>query len=235
MRRRLLGGVAALVLAAATVTVVRADQGPAPADPRSGSAQDAALVALVEDPSGTPLSGRDPSAQAQTSLEDAATAVHPRPVPPAGAGATGTTRGAGTTRATGTTGATGGTGTARGGADDGHEDHTHHGAGHGKDPAGTSGTVRAPARPAPRPAPGNEPARVLGDPGRTGVLSNGCAAGYGRVDQCLPARAPGGARTTCAYVVTVVPKGVAVRGDDPLRLDTDGDGTACEQGDVGVL
>ena len=74
--------------------------------------------------------------------------------------------------------------------------------------------------------------QVLGDPRTTGVLSNGCAAGYGEVTQCVPARAPGGGVTTCAYVVTVFPDGIAVTGKDTLALDADGNGVACDAGDL---
>ena len=87
--------------------------------------------------------------------------------------------------------------------------------------------------PAQRKAAGAKAAKkVLGDPRTSGVLSNGCAAGYGEVTQCVPAHAPGGGVTTCAYVVTVFPKGVAVTGKDTLSLDADGDGIACDASDL---
>ena len=66
-------------------------------------------------------------------------------------------------------------------------------------------------------------------------LSNGCAAGYGDPGaQCLPSRAPGDKPLTCAYASKLFPKGIAVTGRDRLKLDTDGDGTACDPGDRGV-
>jgi len=74
------------------------------------------------------------------------------------------------------------------------------------------------------------------DPATTKVLVSGCAVGYGDAGQCLPARAPGGARLTCRYVVTMFPHGVRVtgQGKDRLGLDSDRDGTACGPGDAGV-
>ena len=84
-----------------------------------------------------------------------------------------------------------------------------------------------------RKAAGAKAARkVLGNPRTSGVLSNGCATGYGEVTQCVPARAPGGGETTCAYVVTVFPKGIAVTGTDTLGLDADGNGIACDAADL---
>ncbi len=84
-----------------------------------------------------------------------------------------------------------------------------------------------------RKAAGAEAAKkVLGNPKASGVLSNGCATGYGEVTQCVPAKAPGGGTTTCDYVVTVFPQGIAVTGKDSLGLDADGNGTACDAGDL---
>ncbi len=74
--------------------------------------------------------------------------------------------------------------------------------------------------------------KVLGNPKASGVLSNGCATGYGEVTQCVPAKAPGGGTTTGEYVVTVFPQGIAVTGKDSLGLDADGNGTACDAGDL---
>jgi len=80
-----------------------------------------------------------------------------------------------------------------------------------------------------------QPSAVLDDPKQTGVLSNGCAADYGRGgQQCLPARAPGDKPLTCAYVVTLFPDGVIVAGRDRFGLDTNGDGLACGAGDRGA-
>lgn len=71
---------------------------------------------------------------------------------------------------------------------------------------------------------------------RTGARG-GCIPEYGEGGQCLPARHPSAnasakatanfARTwTCADVREVFPEGISTT-DDPLDLDTDGDGTAC--------
>jgi hypothetical protein len=80
-----------------------------------------------------------------------------------------------------------------------------------------------------------DPAEVLPDTKRTGVLASGCAAGYGQPgDQCLPARAPNDKPVTCAYVVQLFPAGLRVTGRDRLGLDTSGDGLACGHGDAGV-
>ncbi len=100
--------------------------------------------------------------------------------------------------------------------------------------AASSQHVTPAGPPAGRVVAPRKPAQVLGDPARTGSFGNGCAVGYGRVDQCLPMRAPGGARTTCTYALTIFPHGVPVTGRDPLRLDTDRDGLACGPGDAGV-
>ena len=60
----------------------------------------------------------------------------------------------------------------------------------------------------------------------------GCTPGYGNGGQCLPTRPPsadGAAPSntwTCAAVRDIFPTGIATT-DDPLGLDTDGDGMAC--------
>ncbi len=65
--------------------------------------------------------------------------------------------------------------------------------------------------------------------------SNGCAAGYGLPgEQCLPSRAPNDKRLTCAYASKLFPKGIKVTGRDRLKLDSDGDGIACDPGDRGT-
>lgn len=179
-----------------------------------GDAQQRALLSAVQDTSGAPLPGRDPSAQTQTSWEDAVNRPHPIAV---------------------VAGASSGKDTAPSvpvEPDTTQEDlHAGHSADEHAGHAG-HGTPSPAAVPAPKPV--SDPASVLGDPAATGVLSSGCAVGYGRVDQCVPARAPGGAVTTCAYVLTVFPNGLPVTGRDPLELDGDRDGTACGPGDPGV-
>lgn len=114
----------------------------------------------------------------------------------------------------------------------------------GRDPARQPQTslAQAAGRPHATPATGRgtrvtTPRRagpLLGDPGKSGVLSNGCALGYGDADQCLPARAPGNVPMTCAHALTLFPEGVPVRAKDRLRLDTNRDGWACRDGDAGV-
>ncbi len=75
----------------------------------------------------------------------------------------------------------------------------------------------------------------LADPKTTGVLSSGCALGYGQAgSQCVAARRPGGARMTCDYLIRQFPAGIAVTGRDVLKLDTNRDGLACGYGDAGV-
>lgn len=114
----------------------------------------------------------------------------------------------------------------------------------GRDPANQPQTSLAEAASRPHVTPGKgsgtrvttprAPGTVLGDPGRTGVLSGGCATGYGEPGQCVPARAPGGKAMTCTRLLETFPDGIAVTGRDPLRLDTDGDRRACDPGDRGV-
>jgi hypothetical protein len=154
--------------------------------------ESAALLADVQDTSGAPLPGRDPSMEVQTSLDDAVSrsTLTSRP----------------TTKS---------------------PSKAHHAMTAQEMADMDMGT------PAERQAAGAKAAKqVLGDPKTTGVLSNGCAAGYGEVTQCVPAHAPGGGVTTCAYVVTVFPKGIAVTGKDTLSLDADGDGVACDASDL---
>lgn len=93
--------------------------------------------------------------------------------------------------------------------------------------------VIASAAPRPVTTP-RDPKQVLGDPKTSGILSNGCLNGYGRADQCVPARAPGNAPQNCAYVVKQFPDGVVIRGRDTAGLDTNRDGWACDVGDAGV-
>jgi hypothetical protein len=161
---------AAVVLAAAVLLVLVLD-GQAPAAGREGpTPYQRQLQAQVEDGAGAPKAGRDPAAQPQTSLAQAAGRPHAKPA------------------------------------------------------TGKGTRVTSPRQAGPQ----------VGDPGKSGVLSNGCAVGYGDADQCLPARAPGNAPMTCAYALTLFPEGVPVRAKDRLRLDTNGDGWACRDGDAGV-
>ena len=150
----------------------------------------AALLSDVQDASGAPLPGRDPSMEVQTSLDDAVSRSS-LTSKPSGSGK------------------------------------SHHEMTAQEMANMNTGTT------AERKAAGAKGAKkVLGDPKTTGVLSNGCAVGYGEVTQCVPAHAPGGGVTTCAYVVTQFPQGIAVTGKDSLSLDADGDGIACDAADL---
>jgi hypothetical protein len=190
--------VTALALAAGAVAGFARHGAGAPAPAAASAAADdastgeaAALLADVQDASGAPLPGRDPSMEVQTSLDDAVSrsSLTSKPSKDAPKGA--------------------------------HEMTAQEMANM------DMGT------PAERKAAGAKAAKkVLGDPRTTGVLSNGCAAGYGEVTQCVPAHAPGGGVTTCAYVVTEFPKGIAVTGKDTLSLDADRDGIACDAADL---
>jgi hypothetical protein len=158
----------------------------------SSTGEAAALLADVQDASGAPLPGRDPSMEVQTSLDDAAsrstlTSKPSKDAPGKGA----------------------------------HEMTAQEMA---NMDMGTTAERKAAGAKAAK--------KVLGDPKTTGVLSNGCATGYGQVTQCVPAHAPGGGVTTCAYVVTEFPRGIAVTGKDTLSLDADHDGVACDAGDL---
>ena len=80
-----------------------------------------------------------------------------------------------------------------------------------------------------------DPSAVLPATKQSGVLASGCVLGYGAPGaQCVPAQAPGGKPMTCAYLQKLFPGGIRVTGRDPLRLDTNGDGSACGRGDSGV-
>jgi hypothetical protein len=73
---------------------------------------------------------------------------------------------------------------------------------------------------------------VIANPKATGALASGCAVGYGAAGaQCVPKRAPGNRRVTCAYVVEQFPHGVSVTGRDRLHLDSNRDRIACGYGD----
>lgn len=206
--------VTALALAAGAVVgfAHRGTGAPAPAAASAasddvGAGEAAALLADVQDSSGAPLPGRDPSMEAQTSLDEAVS------------------RSSLTSK----------TSKASGGASSGKSAAGSHDMA-GMDMSGMTAQEMADmgkGTTAQRKAAGAKAAKkVLGDPRISGVLSNGCAAGYGEVTQCVPAHAPGGGVTTCAYVVTVFPKGVAVTGKDTLSLDADGDGIACDASDL---
>jgi hypothetical protein len=174
---------------------------PAPAAASAASddvsaGETAALLADVQDSSGAPLAGRDPSMEAQTSLDDAVARSSLISKPSTSSSAKGSA-------------------------------HDHHAMTAQEMANMDMGT------PAERKAAGAKAAKkVLGDPRTSGVRSNGCVTGYGEVTQCVPAHAPGGGVTTCAYVVTVFPKGIAVTGKDTLSLDADGDGIACDTADL---
>lgn len=92
------------------------------------------------------------------------------------------------------------------------------------------GSARNKARPAAAVSGGRQkvdPKKVLPTDGPV----SGCLKGYGHGGQCLPSRAPGNRPVTCAFVRTVMPKGVMVHGPDSLKLDRNGDGMACGAGD----
>lgn len=161
---------AAVAVATGGMLVLVLD-GQAPAAPTQGpTAYQRQLQAKVQGPDGAPLAGRDPAAQAQTTLAQAA--GRPQVKPATGRGV----------------------------------------------------RVTSPRR----------ASDVLGDPKKTGVLSSGCAVGYGTAGQCVPARAPGAGATTCRTVLPAFPRGIRVTGRDTLHLDTDRDGLACGDGDRGV-
>lgn len=77
-----------------------------------------------------------------------------------------------------------------------------------------------------------DPKDVLGGRKGSGISSGGCAVGYGRPDQCVPARAPGGGPATCTQVRRMFPNGVGVTGSDQLKLDRNNDKVACSTGDM---
>lgn len=75
-----------------------------------------------------------------------------------------------------------------------------------------------------------------------GDFSAGCTIGYGHGKACLPVTPPSAGAMgmtvkqmpwTCTEVRTLLPAGILldVKGVDPAHLDTNGDGTACGQGD----
>jgi hypothetical protein len=192
--------VTALALAAGAVAGFARHGAGAPASPPAASAavddtsagEAAAMLADVQDSSGAPLPGRDPSMEVQTSLDDAVARSSLTSKP-----------------------------------SDSAASHDHH-AMTAQEMANMGVGSKAE-----RKAAGAKAAKkVLGNPKRSGVLSNGCATGYGQVTQCVPAHAPGGGVTTCDYVVTVFPQGIAVTGKDTLSLDADGDGVACDAADL---
>jgi hypothetical protein len=75
------------------------------------------------------------------------------------------------------------------------------------------------------------PNEVLADPKTDGTTSGGCIIGYGQAGgQCLPTNGDH-KNITCDYVRKYFPNGVAVIGDDSLKLDKNGDMTACGNGD----
>jgi hypothetical protein len=77
------------------------------------------------------------------------------------------------------------------------------------------------------------PHDVLADPKTDGTTSGGCIIGYGQAGaQCLPTNGDH-KKITCDYVRKYFPNGVAVTGDDSLKLDKNGDKTACGNGDNG--
>ena len=109
--------------------------------------------------------------------------------------------------------------------------------------AGDQPAAEVGARGAPRPAV--RPEQVLGS-ATDRVASTGCQVDYGAEDECLPASPPSAADTdtwaaaetastrwSCALLRRMFPDGLALRvaAYDPLGLDHDGDGVACDPGD----
>lgn len=75
------------------------------------------------------------------------------------------------------------------------------------------------------------PHDVLADPKTDGTTSGGCIIGYGQAgEQCLPTNGDH-KKITCDYVRNYFPDGVAVTGDDRLKLDKNRDKIACGKGD----
>ena len=75
------------------------------------------------------------------------------------------------------------------------------------------------------------PHDVLTDPKTDGTTSGGCIIGYGQAgEQCLPTNGDQ-KKITCDYVRKYFPDGIAVTGDDRLKLDKNRDKTACGIGD----
>lgn len=74
---------------------------------------------------------------------------------------------------------------------------------------------------------------VYGDPKKTGINAAGCFIGYGKPgQQCMQAGLAGDDKVlTCNEMRTRFSDGVIVSGSDRFKLDTNGDGVACGQGD----
>jgi hypothetical protein len=99
-------------------------------------------------------------------------------------------------------------------------------------PHGTGTWGTKPARAVKRGSTRRKASSVLANPEKTGALASGCAVGYGTAGaQCVPRRAPGNRRLTCAYLVKQFPHGVSVVGHDRLHLDSNRDRIACGYGD----
>jgi hypothetical protein len=92
-------------------------------------------------------------------------------------------------------------------------------------------------------APDVNPDAILGSP-NDDVVGNGCHKDYGTNGQCLPAVAPtheghdygtAAPSWTCSEVRGSFTGGVALKvaGVDPLGLDANGNGTACDPADGG--
>lgn len=75
------------------------------------------------------------------------------------------------------------------------------------------------------------PADVLPDTKKTGMLANGCLADYGRPgEECVPSYAVSQANP-CQSIRRNFPGGVVVSGSDRFNLDTNRNGTACDPKD----
>jgi hypothetical protein len=79
-----------------------------------------------------------------------------------------------------------------------------------------------------------DPASVLPNPKKTGVLASGCLINYGDPGvQCLPAYVKNGSKSPdCATIQKLFKNGVKVNGTDTLRLDKNHDNIACDASDA---
>jgi hypothetical protein len=81
-----------------------------------------------------------------------------------------------------------------------------------------------------RPAPGRDAATSPTGPVLF-LVGDGCAHGYGEVNQCVPVQFPPGVTDRCAWLRAHDFGPLAVHGEDRLGLDLNRDGIACGPGD----